>query len=262
VTAGARLSLEGVAVALGPRAVLAGVDLSVEPGEVVGVLGRNGVGKTTLLRVASGALAPDAGRVTLDGAPLAAMDRRVRARHVALVPQDTQVPFPFSAAEVVLMGRTPHLGFLGFESAHDFAIARDALERMGIAALADRNVQELSGGERQLVVVARALAQEPRLLLLDEPTAFLDLRHRLEVLGVVRELAAAGASALVVSHDLGVAARYCDRVALLAGGRILALGPPREVLTPDTLRTAYGIEADVLAGADGVPVVVPRALAP
>jgi len=257
----ARLALEGVAVALGGRAVLAGVDLTVAPGEVVGLLGRNGAGKTTLLRVAAGTLRPDAGRVLLGGTPLAAIDRRTRARTAALVPQDTQVPFPFSAAEVVLMGRTPHLGFLGFESARDLAVAERALARMGIAALADRNVQELSGGERQLVVVARALAQEPELLLLDEPTAFLDLRHRLEVLTVVRECVGAGASALVVSHDLAVAARFCDRVVLLADGRVLAAGPPRDVLRPDTLRAAYGIDAEVLLGADGVPVVVPRALA-
>jgi len=178
------------------------------------------------------------------------------------VPQDTQVPFPFSVAELVLMGRTPHLGFLGFEDAHDLEVARAALARMGIEALADRSVPTLSGGERQLAVVARALAQEPRLLLLDEPTAFLDLRHRLEVLTVVRELAAAGASALVVSHDLAVAARFCDRLVLLGGGRILASGPPREVLAPASLRAAFGIEAEVLTGSDGTPVVVPRALAP
>jgi iron complex transport system ATP-binding protein len=198
----------------------------------------------------------------LDGREIASLDRRARARIVALVPQDTQVPFPFSVAELVLMGRTPHLGFLGFENAHDLDVARAALARMGIEALADRSVLTLSGGERQLAVVARALAQEPSLLLLDEPTAFLDLRHRLEVLTVVRELAAAGTSALVVSHDLGVAARFCDRLVLLGGGRILANGPPREVLAPDSLRAAFGIEAEVLIGSDGIPVVVPRALAP
>jgi iron complex transport system ATP-binding protein len=179
-----------------------------------------------------------------------------------LVPQDTQVPFPFSVAELVLMGRTPHLGFLGFEGAGDLDIARAALARMGIESLADRSVLTLSGGERQLAVVARAIAQQPRLLLLDEPTAFLDLRHRLEVLTVVRELVAAGASALVVSHDLAVAARFCDRLVLLGGGGILANGPPREVLAPASLRAAFGIEAEVLSGSDGIPVVVPRALAP
>jgi iron complex transport system ATP-binding protein len=257
-----RLELAGVAVRLGPRAVLAGVDLEVAPGEVVGLLGRNGAGKTTLLRVASGALAPDAGRVLLEGRAQESIERRERARIVALVPQDTQLAFPFSVAELVLMGRTPHLGWLGFESAHDLDVARDAMARMGIAALADRSVLTLSGGERQLAMVARALAQEPRLLLLDEPTAFLDLRHRLEVLTVVRALAAAGTSALVVSHDLGVAARFCDRLVLLGDGRVLASGPPRAVLTPDLLRAAFGIEVELAVATDGAPVVVPRALAP
>jgi len=257
-----RLELAGVAVRLGPRAVLTGVDLDVAAGEVVGLLGRNGAGKTTLLRVASGALVPDAGRVRLDGRAQDAIERRARARIVALVPQDTQLAFPFSVAELVLMGRTPHLGWLGFEGAHDLDVARAAMARMGIAALADRSVLTLSGGERQLAMVARALAQEPRLLLLDEPTAFLDLRHRLEVLTVVRELAAAGTSALVVSHDLGVAARFCDRLVLLGDGRVLANGPPRAVLTPDLLRAAFGIEVELGFATDGVPVVVPRALAP
>jgi iron complex transport system ATP-binding protein len=258
---GERLALHGIAVRLGGRAVLEDVDLVLAPGEVVGIVGRNGVGKTTLLRVAAGTLAPDAGSVLLDGRALASIPRRERARQLALVPQDTQVPFPFSVAELVLMGRTPHLGWLGFETAHDLAVARAALARMDIASLADRSVPTLSGGERQLAVVARALAQEPRVLLLDEPTAFLDLRHRLEVLTVVRELAQQGTSALVVSHDLGVAARFCDRLVLLGGGRIVADGPPRAVLSPDALRAAFGIEAEILTGADGLPVVVPRALA-
>ncbi len=252
-----RLSLRGVRARLGSHAVLAGADLDVAPGEIVGLLGRNGAGKSTLLRIACGLLIPEAGTVELDGQPLARLDRRQRARAVALVPQETQFPFPFSVAEVVLMGRTPHLGWLGFEGRRDLAAAQTAMEQLGIEELSARSVLSLSGGERQLAVVARALAQGPRLLLLDEPTAFLDLRHRLQVLGRVSELAASGASALVVSHDLAVAARTCDRLALLVGGRILAAGPPTEVLTPALLREAFGIEADVLATPDGHPVVVP-----
>jgi iron complex transport system ATP-binding protein len=256
-----RLALRGVSVQLGTRRVLEAVELEVRAGEVVGLLGRNGAGKSTLLRVASGVLRPAAGQVALDGRDASSLGRRERARAVALVPQETAVDFPFSVAEVVLMGRTPHLGWLGFESGRDLAVARDAMERLGIASLAERSILELSGGERQLAVVARALAQEPRLLLLDEPTAFLDLRHRMEVLTHVRDFAAAGGGALVVSHDLGIAARFCDRLVLLVGGRVMADGAPAEVLVPARLREVFDIEAVVLAGPDGQPVVVPQALA-
>lgn len=252
------LRLEDVWVTLGGRAVLAGVGLAVRPGEVVGLLGANGAGKTTLLRVAGGVVAPDAGRVLLGGAPLGALERRTRARAIASVPQDTHVPFPFTAGEIVLMGRAPHLPALGFEGAADVARARTALRRLGIAHLADRSVLSLSGGERQLVLFARALAQEAEVLLLDEPTAHLDLAHRVDVLRAVRDFAEAGGGALVVSHDLGLAARACDRLALLHEGRIAAEGPPATVLRPELLRIGYGIDADLVAGPDGVPVVVPR----
>ena len=258
---GERLALRGVAMQLGPRSVLAGVDLEVNAGEVVGLLGRNGAGKTTLLRVACGLLQPDAGSVSIEGRAARTFSRRERARAVALVPQESAFAFPFSVAEVVLMGRAPHLGWLGFEGARDLEAARAAMQRLGIADAADRSILELSGGERQLAVVARALAQEPRLLLLDEPTAFLDLRHRIEVLTRVREFAAAGGGALVVSHDLGVAARFCDRLVLLGGGRVLAAGTPAEVLVPERLREAFGIEAAILRDPGGQPVVVPQALA-
>ena len=256
-----RLSLRGVSVHLGPRPVLVGADLAVAPGEVVGLLGGNGAGKTTLLRVASGLVRPEAGAVLLEGVELHTVGRRALARAVALVPQESVFAFPFSVAEVVLMGRAPHLGWLGFEGRVDRAVASAAMSRLGIQSLADRSILELSGGERQLVVVARALAQQPRLLLLDEPTAFLDLRHRIEVLTCVRERAAAGCAALVVSHDLAVAARFCDRLALLARGRVLAVGTPSEVLEPDLLRETFGLETLVAPGPDGLPVVVPRSQA-
>ena len=247
-----------VALRFGPHEVLRGVTLDLAPGEVLGLVGRNGVGKTTLIRVATRVLRPERGSVELAGRPLEAWPRRELARAVAVVPQQILVPFPFTVAEVVLMGRAPHQPLLGFDSPADVAIAARALDRLGIAHLADRSVLGLSGGERQLALVARALVQEADLLLLDEPTAFLDLEHRLAVLELVRERSREGKSALVVSHDLALAARFCDRIAILAQGRVLAAGPPRDVLDPPRLREAFGIEADVLLAPDGAPIVVPH----
>lgn len=252
------LELRGVTLALGGSPVLRGVDLALGEGEVLGLLGRNGSGKTTLVRVATRVLEPDAGEARLGGRLLASYTRRELARTLAVVPQETSVPFAFRTLEVVLMGRAPHLGLLGFESDRDIARAMQAMERVGIAHLADRPVTVLSGGERQLVVLARALAQDASILLLDEPTAFLDLRHRLAVLTLVRELARSGRSAIVVSHDLGLAARFCDRLALLCDGVVLASGPPGEVLVPGALRRAFGIDADIVPGPGGAPLVVPR----
>ncbi len=253
------LRIDDVSIRLGGRPVLDAVRLEVRPGEVVGILGPNGAGKTTLLRIAAGTLRPDRGDVWLGERRIHAMSERERARQLAVVPQSTTLPFPFRVGELVLMGRAARLGWLGFEGPADLAAARAALERVGIAHLADRSVLEISGGERQLAVVARALAQEPATLLLDEPTAFLDLRHRLEVLAAVREHAAAGGSALLVSHDLGLVARDCDRLVLLAEGRAVAQGTPAEVLAPEPLRRVFGIEATVIEGPDGRPLVVPRA---
>jgi len=255
--AGERLGFAGVAVQIGERTLLEGVDFTVAPGEVVALAGRNGAGKTTLLRIASGERAADAGRVRLGDDDVARLSRRALARRVALVPQDLHVPFPFRVGELVLMGRAPHQPLIGLESERDVELARAALERLGIADLADRPVTTLSGGERQLVLVARALVQEPGLLLLDEPTAFLDLRHRVEVLREVRAFARAGGSALVVSHDLSLAARTCDRIVLLGGGGIVGQGPPDHVLRPETLRAAFGIDVRTFAGPDGAMVVVP-----
>ncbi|MBW2313501.1 MAG: ABC transporter ATP-binding protein [Deltaproteobacteria bacterium] len=257
------LEFQSVSVAAGGRAILSGIDLVVEPGEVMGLVGRNGAGKTTLLRAASGVLSPDSGRVLVAGEPVAELSRRDLAQRVAVVPQDTSVPFAFRAFELVLMGRSPHLGTLGFESPEDLARAQDALDDVGIPHLAERSVLSLSGGERQLVVVARALAQDSPLLLLDEATAFLDLQHRAHVLDLARLHARQeGRAALVVSHDLTLAARTCDRLALLVDGGVLACGPPRDVLTPERVEQAFGLPVHVIDGPDGAPIVVPSASAP
>lgn len=254
----ATLRLEAVSVSLGGQPILERIGLAVYPGEVVGLIGRNGAGKTTLLRLASGALEPDAGEIWLGDEPARSLSRRALARRVALVPQDMHVPFPFRVGELVLMGRAPHQPLVGLESEADVAQALEALRRLGIASLVDREVTTLSGGERQLVLFARALVQDPDLLLLDEPTAFLDLKHRVEVLQEVRAFARSGRAALIVSHDLSLAARACDRIVLLDGGRVVGDGAPSAVLRPDTLRAAFGIEADPFEGPDGELVVVPR----
>lgn len=257
----APLAFEGVGVRIGGREILRGVDLALRPGEILVLAGANGAGKTTLFRIASRVRAADSGCVRVAGRPVESLSRAELARHLAVVPQDVAVTFPFRVGEVVLMGRSPHLGLLGFETREDVAIAEDAMRRVGIAELSERSILDLSGGERQLVTIARALTQDPQVLLLDEPTAHLDLRHRIAVLALVREFASRGRSALVVSHDLNLAARAADRMALLSAGRVLALGTPAEVLTPDRLRDAFSIDAEVVAAPDGVPLVIPRAVA-
>ena len=251
------LALEAVELALGGRAVLRGVDLALEPGELVGLVGRNGAGKTSLLRVASGVRRPDVGVVRLGAAPLESLSRREVARRLAVVAQDSAIPFAFSVGEIVLMGRSPHLGLLGVETADDHALAEAARARLGIGGLASRSVLELSGGERQLVMIARALAQETEVLLLDEPTAHLDLPHQLQVLGLARVLAREGRAVLAVSHDLSLLARFCDRLALLSDGRLEA-GPPEALLRPDRVRAAFGVDVDLLHTPTGELLVVPR----
>ncbi len=253
-----RLRFEFVTAQVGGETLLEGIDFEVRPGEVVGLIGRNGVGKTTLLRIASAALAPGAGRVLLGEVAVADMPRRSLARQVALVPQDLHVPFPFRVGELVLMGRAPHQPLVGLESEHDIELALAALERLGIDHLVDRDITTLSGGERQLVLFARALVQDPGVLLLDEPTAFLDLKHRVEVLREVRAFARCGRAALIVSHDLSLAARSCDRVVLLGEGGVVAEGAPESVLTPENLRLAFEIEVHSFAGPDNKLVVVPN----
>jgi iron complex transport system ATP-binding protein len=257
----AALVFEGVCVVAGERTLLTGLDFALRAGEVVGLVGRNGVGKTSLLRVATALDPPSQGDLRIEGQRAQAYSRRALARKIALVPQDLHVPFPFRVGELVLMGRAPHQSLVGLESETDERLARRALERLGIADLADREVGTLSGGERQLVLFARALVQEPRILLLDEPTAFLDLRHRVDVLREVRAFARDGGAALVVSHDLSLAARTCDRILLLGEGGILADGAPAEALEPDLLRRAFGIDASTFLAPDGAVVVVPRMFA-
>jgi iron complex transport system ATP-binding protein len=226
--------------------VLRDVSLSVDRGAIVGLLGPNGSGKTTLLRLLSGILQPACGQVLVDGKPLSQLTRRELARRVAVVPQDTHATFDFSVMDMVLMGRYPHLGPFELEGAADQAIAREALAATGTAAFEARGFGTLSGGEKQRVVIAAALAQASDVLLLDEPTAALDLRYQLEITTLLRSLNRRRSVTMVVStHDLNLAAALCERVVLLKDGRVLAQGPTSETLTAVNIRRLYGIDADV-----------------
>jgi len=214
---------------------------------IVGLLGPNGSGKTTMLRLLSGTLTPTRGEVTLDAAPIRSVPRRDLARRIAVVPQETHSAFDFSALEIVLMGRYPHLGAFELEGANDVAVARDALAATGTSALESRRFATLSGGEKQRVVIASALAQASDVLLLDEPTASLDLGFQLDIAALLGRLNRDRAVTMVVStHDLNFAAAVCTELVLLKGGRVIAAGPTREVLTGGHVRALYGVEADVV----------------
>ena len=253
------LSVRGVRVDYGERTALGGVDLEVAAGEVVGLVGPNGGGKTTLLRAITRGVALRAGQVLIDGEDALRLSARDLARKVAVVPQNPTLPLGFLAREVVVMGRTPYLRFLDQEGPADYRKSDDALNALSAAELAYRRVDELSGGERQNVVLARALAQETPLLLLDEPTANLDIGHQLLIAKLLLRLARdEGVAVLAALHDLTLASLYCDRLVLLAGGSVIAEGTPADVLTRNNLRLAYGADVLVLR-AEGTerPLVLP-----
>lgn len=235
------------------------VSLEVLSGEVLGLVGPNAAGKSTLSRLACGLFTPESGEVLLLGAALFSVNRRARAKAISFLSQTQPGELPFTAREVALMGRAPHLGLWALEAPRDHAIAEAALDEMDVLKLADRRLSQLSGGERQRVFLARVLAQEARILVLDEPTVALDLSHQVLLAQAVRKRAQAGGAALLVLHDLGLAAAACDKLALLVRGRLEALGTPKEVLTSERLSRAYGTAVDVvLDPATGVPLVAPR----
>lgn len=222
------------------------VSLAIAPGDLVGILGPNGSGKTTLLKMLSGTLTPSAGDLQFERRPLGSWSRRELARRIALVPQETHAPFDFTVLDIVLMGRFPHLGTFALEGPADLAIARRALASTGTSAFEARPFATLSGGEKQRVVIASALAQSPELLLLDEPTASLDLGHQLDVQLLLAALNRDDRVTMVLStHDLNLAAALCRHLILLRDGRVIAQGPTDEVLTPETVRALYGVDADV-----------------
>ena len=240
------LRFDDVTFAYRQSRVFSGFSFGLADGEMTAILGPNGSGKTTLVRLAVGYLQPSGGTITLAGRRLEEIPARERARMVAVVPQETQLAFDFTVRDVVRMGRAPHLGLLGIEGEGDRDLVDAAMERTDIARLAERRFLTLSGGERQRVVIARALAQEPQVLLLDEPTAFLDLRHRLAAYSLLDELnRERGITVIVVSHDINLAARHCDRLVLLRDGSVHADGSPAEVLTPANVADVYEVDAEV-----------------
>jgi len=228
--------------------VLEGCSLDVRDGEILGVVGANGSGKTSLLKLMAGLLRPQKGLVCLHGSDVSALPPLDMARLVAMVPQESQVLFPFTVGELVLMGRFVHQRGWGWESEEDLRIARHAMRIMKVDHLAMRTFQALSGGERHRTVIARALAQQTSILLLDEPTAFLDLKHQIEIFAILKELnRERHVTVVLVSHDLNLASQHCDRLLLLHDGRPYQAGPPKDVLTVEHLRVAYG--CDVLIDA-------------
>jgi len=241
--------------------VLSNVSLKVRHGEFVGILGPNGSGKTTLLKIIAGALRPAAGDVLIEGRGIGSLRHRERARRIAIVAQENPIPFSFTALEVVLMGRAPYLPLFGFESGQDILTAKNAMEATDVLRLADRSVQELSGGEKQRVIVARALTQQAKLLLLDEPTTFLDIRHQVELYRLIKKKnMEEGLTVITVVHDINFASAFCNRIVLLKKGSVVADGTPHDVVTYAKIRKVF--ETEVYVGINdltGAPYYVPFA---
>jgi len=254
------ISILDLTVRAGGRNILDGLSCEVRQGDFLAVIGPNGAGKTTLLRAVSGLLTPASGEVRIFQKNLTAYSRRALAATVALVPQQMNLELPFTVEETVLMGRSPHLGLLDRERREDYDIARQAMIFTGIDHLSGRRLDQLSGGERQRVLIARAICQQPRIMLLDEPTAALDPAHQLAVMQLMsRLLEEEGMTILMVSHDLNLAAMFAGRILLIKDGQGLASGLPEEILTPDRLHQAYGCSMSVdrhpLSGAIRVSLI-------
>jgi iron complex transport system ATP-binding protein len=254
------LKIQNLSVSYGPRRVLHDVSLDVASGEVLALIGPNGAGKSTLIRAASGVI-PYTGHVRTNGDDFASLSTIQRARYIATVPQAVSLPPAYTVWETVLFGRTPHLGFLGQPSQKDEEIARQALARVSALPFAERRVGELSGGEQQRVLLARALCQSTPILLLDEPTAHLDLQYQVGLLELVSELAHRDRLAVLIAlHDLNLAAHYADRIALMVAGKIKAIGSAREVLQPELIQEAYCLPVQVVKHPFlDIPLVLPEA---
>lgn len=236
------LSVDSVSLAIDDQPILDRVMLEVQPGEFVGLVGPNGSGKSSLLRTIYRVLRPQAGLISTDDDDVWAMTARDAARRTAVMAQETHAEFDFTVRELVLTGRTPHKGLFDRDTAEDSDIVAQGMAQTGVTHLADRHFATLSGGEKQRVLLARALAQRAKFLVLDEPTNHLDIRYQLELLELVRSLRTTSLAAL---HDLNLAARYCDRIVVMQAGKVRAAGTPAEVLTPSIIAAAFGVSARI-----------------
>ncbi|MDD4185284.1 MAG: ABC transporter ATP-binding protein [Candidatus Methanomethylophilaceae archaeon] len=245
------LRIENLSFYYRSKPVIEGIDFEIEEGEVIGILGPNGCGKTTLLRNLNKNLNPKSGCVMLDGTDLKDMEKKEIARIISSIPQSNEIKFAFSVREIVAMGRMPFQEFLQGESKKDMEIVEDAMEKTGITHMADRYVSTMSGGERQKVIIARALAQTPKILLMDEPTLHLDISAQFDILNMVHKLSREeGLTVVIVSHDLPMAARYCDRIVMIHDHNIHAIGKTEDVLTQENMKVVFGVKADTVRDPD------------
>jgi len=240
------IELDNVSLGYNHKAVLSDVIIKAGPGQILGLVGPNGSGKSTLIKGMTGVIDLFSGHIFIDGKDIVTIKPDKLARVVATVPQSPALPGAFTAFEVVLMGRTPHLGLLRYEGGKDLAIAWQAMEATHTQSLAERRVSELSGGERQRLVIARALTQQPKAMLLDEPTANLDINHQVEILNLIKSLCLEQSLTVIIAiHDLNLAAQYCDWMVMLNGGKVYAEGTPLDILTAPNIKMVYGAEVCV-----------------
>jgi iron complex transport system ATP-binding protein len=253
-----KLNVHNISLSYNGHAVVEGLSFELFPGEVLGLVGPNGCGKTSVIKAISRVIPMRSGSILLDGQEMRLISHNQLARQIGVVPQNALIPDSFTVSEVVLLGRNPHLGLLRNESASDLAIAWWAMDRTGILPLAERRMGELSGGERQRVTIARVLAQEPQTILLDEPTANLDINHQIEVLDLIRGLCTEKhLGVLIALHDLNLAAQYCHRIIMIKNGRMHAEGTPEQVITAENIKAVYGTQSYIQPHPENqLPVVV------
>jgi len=250
------LEVKGVSLGYNSQIILKDIDIGVNLGEMLGIIGPNGSGKSTLIRAISGVLSPHSGGISIEGKDISKLSHQKLAHLVAVVPQNPTLPESFTALELVLLGRYPHLGLLRYESQKDLSIALEAMEKTAVASFAKRRISQLSGGERQRVLIARALAQQSQVILFDEPTAHLDLQHQLQIMELISDLAKQGKTTITAIHDFSLAARYCHRLVMLGDGQLQAEGSVLSVMTPENIEAAFGLKALVYHDPIGDKLVI------